>query len=90
MRLRPTASVILIDPDRRVLLMRFEDLHEDREFWATIGGGLKPGEEVLDGALREAREETGLGDLVAGPIVWYGEAILPGLDPIILSRAPSD
>ncbi len=80
MRTRPTARVILIDPGSRVLLMRFKDFHEERHFWATIGGGLNPDEAVLEGALREAREETGLEDLRPGPTVWYGEVTLLGLD----------
>src|SRR5471030_2842401 len=45
-------------------------------FWATVGGGLKPGETIEAAALRETIEETGIFDVELGPIVWYGEIVL--------------
>ena len=60
---RETARVLLIRPDRRILLVRFEDqrvLPKFRHFWATVGGALEAGETVEQGALREIEEETGL------------------------------
>ena len=46
---------ILVD-DGRVLLQQREDFHT----WGPPGGGLEPGEYLLDGARREVLEESGL------------------------------
>ena len=62
--MRPTARVLLLGPDGRLLLFRFDHKAEP-PFWATPGGGLDPGEDFAAGARRELREETGL-DLDCG------------------------
>ena len=56
--LRPTARVLLIDADERVLLFRMETL-DGRVFWCPPGGGLDAGETFEQAAVRELREETG-------------------------------
>ncbi|BCA60384.1 NUDIX hydrolase [Sphingomonas sp. HMP6] len=62
---RPAARILLLDPDDRVLLFRFNP--DDRPpFWCTPGGALDPGESYCQAARRELREETGL-DLDCGP-----------------------
>lgn len=70
---RPSARVLLIDGERRVLLFNGHDpLRPDARFWFTVGGGVEPGEDLRSAALRELAEETGVRladrDLV-GP-VW--------------------
>jgi 8-oxo-dGTP pyrophosphatase MutT (NUDIX family) len=75
---RLTARVLLLDPEGRILLMRGR-LPSDPSgpsFWFTVGGGVEPGESVLQTAAREIVEETGFLDAELGPIVWYGEAML--------------
>jgi 8-oxo-dGTP pyrophosphatase MutT (NUDIX family) len=39
--------------------------HRKLDKWFQLGGHLEPGETVLEGALREAREESGLADVRA-------------------------
>ena len=66
---RLAARVILLDPDDRVLLMRYDDAPPEGRHWATPGGGLDPGEEYPAAALRELAEETGWTDIALGPEV---------------------
>jgi ADP-ribose pyrophosphatase YjhB (NUDIX family) len=61
--LRLAGRVILLDPQDRVLLMRYDDLPPDGRHWATPGGGLEPGEDYRAGARRELAEETGWTDI---------------------------
>jgi ADP-ribose pyrophosphatase YjhB (NUDIX family) len=67
---REAVRALLLDPDDRVLLVRFINPETGEEFWATPGGGLDPGEDLMDGLRRELREETGLEDAELGPVVW--------------------
>ena len=75
MRNRPTARVLLLDPADRILLVRARATATRPVRWFTPGGGVDPGETVLEAALREVREETGLTCLSAGPVVWLCEAV---------------
>ena len=64
LRVRPAGRVILLDPDDRVLLMRYDDGPPNGVHWSTPGGGLNPGEDFAAGAVRELAEETGWQDIV--------------------------
>jgi 8-oxo-dGTP diphosphatase len=78
MRDRPTARVLLLDPDGRILMMRAR-LPSDPtgpSFWFTIGGGVEPGESIAEAAAREIVEETGLADAVLGPVAWRRDVIM--------------
>jgi 8-oxo-dGTP pyrophosphatase MutT (NUDIX family) len=58
---RRSARVIVVDERGRVLLIRVDDRRDRRPpAWITPGGGLEPGERLVDAAVRELREETGL------------------------------
>jgi 8-oxo-dGTP diphosphatase len=75
LNLRPAVRALLIDPDDRVLLVRFE--FGDGPVWATPGGGIEPGEEVMDALRRELAEEVGLYDPEIGPCVWVRVHTIP-------------
>src|SRR5215468_1003022 len=60
-----TASALVVHPDSGRVLLRW---HQRQRAWLQVGGHADPGEsDALAIALREAREETGLTDLVAWP-----------------------
>ena len=59
---RETARVLLVDPQKRVFLLK---THFDPEVgleprWITPGGGIDPGETPRQAAVRELFEETGI------------------------------
>lgn len=62
--LRHAGRVIVLDPDGRVLLLRYDNDPPDGRHWATPGGGLNPGESYAAAAIRELAEETGWDDVV--------------------------
>jgi ADP-ribose pyrophosphatase YjhB (NUDIX family) len=62
--IRRAARIILLDPDDRVLLMRYDQPPPNGRHWATPGGGAEEGEDYLAAALRELAEETGWTDIV--------------------------
>lgn len=70
---RAAARVLLLDAAERALLVRFEDRQTDYAWWATPGGGIRPGETPEAAARREVAEETGLRDFALGPCVWLRE-----------------
>jgi 8-oxo-dGTP pyrophosphatase MutT (NUDIX family) len=74
---RQGVRALVLDPEDRVLLVRFVNPVTREEFWATPGGGLDPGEQLEEGLRRELREETGLEDVEIGPVVWTRRHVFP-------------
>jgi ADP-ribose pyrophosphatase YjhB (NUDIX family) len=51
-------TLFILDPAQRLALIRKP--HFAADVWRPPGGGIKPGEDFVQGAVREALEETGL------------------------------
>ena len=76
MRLRTGIRALVVDPEQRVVLVRFE--FPGRTFWATPGGGVEHGEDDAATLTRELREELGLEvDSALGPCVWVRTHVFP-------------
>jgi len=53
---RRAGRVIVLDPEDRVLLFRYDDGPPNGRHWCTPGGGLNDGEDYAAGARRELAE----------------------------------
>jgi 8-oxo-dGTP pyrophosphatase MutT (NUDIX family) len=67
---RRSSRAILLDPTGRVLLIRFAIPRDGRTFvfWATPGGSVEAGENDLDAAQREIKEELAVDVTLTGPV----------------------
>lgn len=69
-----TASALVVHPGSARVLLRW---HQRQQMWLQVGGHGDPGEsDPLQIALREAREETGLTDLVPWPDADLRHAVM--------------
>ncbi len=59
LRLRRAARLIVLDPEGRALMFRY-DVPGRPPFWVTAGGECESGESFADAARRELFEETGI------------------------------
>lgn len=76
--LRSAVRALVVDPDDRVLLVRFDWPH--KSVWAPPGGGVEPGEADEHALVRELAEESGLRDFVLGPCIWTRTHWSPDMD----------
>jgi 8-oxo-dGTP pyrophosphatase MutT (NUDIX family) len=89
---RTSARVVLLDDDGAVLLFCGSDpASEDGSaprWWFTVGGAAQPGETLIEAAVRELAEETGLrvkqADMI-GP-VWRRDAVIDFNGSVIRSE----
>jgi 8-oxo-dGTP pyrophosphatase MutT (NUDIX family) len=67
---RPTARILVADPEGRILLFSAGAAGEER-WWLTPGGGVHRGETVVAAGVRELLEETGycVTEAELGPVV---------------------
>ena len=59
LRLRRAARIVVLDPENRALMFRY-DVPGRPPFWVTAGGECEPDESFEDAARRELLEETGI------------------------------
>jgi 8-oxo-dGTP pyrophosphatase MutT (NUDIX family) len=60
-RHRVCARVLPVNPAGEVLLLHgWDPAAPDAPYWFSIGGAIDPGESLVDAAVREMREETGI------------------------------
>src|SRR5579872_2234750 len=92
-RERRAARVVLLDPDDRVLLMRYDDAPPNGTHWSTPGGGLNDGEDYPAAALRELAEESGWNDVaLIGEVarrsfdMAYGDQMVHQIERLYLAR----
>ena len=74
-----TGSALVVHPESRRVLLRW---HQRQRMWLQVGGHGDPGEsDPLRIALREAREESGLADLVPWPEPAIQHAVVCSVAP---------
>lgn len=92
MKERPSARLILLDPQNRLFLFKvhqpsvYDPADPFRDpFWIMVGGLVDEGEDYEQTAVREAREETGL--VVTGVrLVWIREREMQWREKRVLHR----
>jgi 8-oxo-dGTP pyrophosphatase MutT (NUDIX family) len=69
---RSVSRVLLLDENDRVFLLRHvNEASETPNRWLPPGGGLEVGESFEAAALRELRDETGVGGITLGPCILH-------------------
>ncbi len=64
--MRKRVTLLFVRDDEMLLIYR---QRQEDIYYVTPGGGVEPGETLLQAALREGAEETGL-DFTLGPLLW--------------------
>ena len=83
LRLRRAGRVVVLDPENRVLLFRYDDGPPNGRHWCTPGDGLNDGEDYASEAQRELAEETGWLDVPIGAEVHERTLTMEYADEIV-------
>jgi 8-oxo-dGTP pyrophosphatase MutT (NUDIX family) len=76
LRIRQAVRAVVIDPDDRVLLVRW--LIGGYDVWGTPGGGMEADEDTETALRRELDEEVGIGATAEiGPQIWERTHVVP-------------
>src|SRR5437868_6108091 len=79
MRRRPSARLLILDPQDRLLLFRYvfrDGALAGEDYWGTPGGALEDGETFEQAAIRELQEETGIALACVDPHIAEREFVL--------------
>jgi TDG/mug DNA glycosylase family protein len=79
---RSAVRAILVDRDRRLLLMQWQRA-AGAAWWITPGGGVMEGESDEEALRRELREEVGLHEFELGPLVFERTHLLTGTERLL-------
>jgi 8-oxo-dGTP diphosphatase len=91
---RHDVTLFILDPGARIALIRKP--HFAAGIWRPPGGGIRPGESFVDGAVREAAEETGLATTLkrylvdAGARFRHGGDVLDWRTHVFLARTAEE
>jgi putative (di)nucleoside polyphosphate hydrolase len=81
---RPAVGVMLVNAEGKVWVG--QRLDNKLEAWQMPQGGLDPGEEPLDGALRELEEETGIRPALVEIVARHGEELYYDLPEALIGK----
>ncbi|MCI7678810.1 MAG: NUDIX hydrolase [Clostridiales bacterium] len=66
--------VLIVNENNELLMLRQH--HEDKDIWMVPGGAIEDGENSIQAAVREVKEETHLDVRITG-VAWHVEEVSP-------------
>jgi ADP-ribose pyrophosphatase YjhB (NUDIX family) len=84
-RVRDVVRGVLVDHERRVMLVKVDDA-DGEAAWALLGGGVEPSEDRTSALVRELREELGIEVAAVGRLLWSRDYPFPRDGEVALWR----
>ena len=87
-RQRESSRLVVLNNRDEILLFCHQDpptRQYPQRYWVTPGGGVEPGENWEQAAIRELWEETGISGVTLGPWIWSREKLDAFPGPVFLS-----